>query len=109
VQKLPSLSMKQPCWTTAILSRSPQELIRLPSASHSRTGGAGVANPFSLRAGAPRVTANTWSRESTHTLPTDPSTHPSGSGLGQYASYLNCGTPAAFPVDWAFTLLGTKF
>src|SRR5579863_8711731 len=87
--------MKQPCWVLAISSRFPHELTTLPSASNSITGGAGVARPLSLSAGSPLVTAKTWSRASTHTLPTDPSTHPSGRGLGQDGSYLNCGVPTA--------------
>src|SRR5216684_3083892 len=74
--------MKQPCWVLAIRSRFPHELTTLPSASNSITGGAGVAKFLSLGAISPLVTANTWSRASTHTLPTDPSTHPSGNGLG---------------------------
>src|ERR1700683_1957557 len=87
--------MKQPCWVLAIRSRFPHELTTLPSASNSITGGAGVASPRSLSAGSALVTAKTWSRASTHTLPTDPSTHPSGRGLGQNGSYLNCGASAA--------------
>src|SRR6516162_2087786 len=102
VQKLPSLSMKQPCVVLAIKSRFPQELTTLPSASNSITGGADVAKFLSLSAGSPLVTANTWSRASTHTLPTDPSTQPSGNGLGQNGSYLNCGASTA----WALTWLG---
>src|SRR5258708_6227560 len=92
--------MKQPCWVLAIRSRFPHELTTLPSPSNSITGGAGVAKFLSLGAGSPRVTANTWSRASTHTLPTDPSTHPSGSGLGQDASYLNCGASTAWASIW---------
>src|SRR5579863_5874296 len=92
--------MKQPCWVLAISSRFPHELTTLPSASNSITGGAGVARPLSLGAGSPLVTANTWSRASTHTLPTDPSTHPSGSGLGQDASYLNWGGSTAWALIW---------
>src|SRR5215469_7898931 len=95
VQKLPSLSMKQPCAVFAIRARSPHELTILPSASNSMTGGAGVARFLSLGADSPLVTTNTWSRASTQTLPTDPNTHPSGSGLGQDGSYLNWGTSAA--------------
>src|SRR5713101_1492446 len=93
--------MKQPCWVLAISSRFPHELTTLPSTSNSITGGAGVARFLSLGAGSPLVTANTWSRASTHTLPTDPSTHPSGSGLGQEASYLNCGASTAWALIWA--------
>src|SRR6516165_11421657 len=100
VQKLPSLSMKQPCVVLAIESRFPQELTTLPSASNSITGGADVARFLSLSAGSPLVTANTWSRASTHTLPTDPSTHPSGNGLGQNGSYLNCGTSTVWALSW---------
>src|SRR6516164_11253270 len=92
VQKLPSMSMKQPCGVLAIESRFPHELTTLPSASNSITGGAAVARFLSFGTSSPLVTANTWSRASTHTLPTDPSTHPSGNGLGQNGSYLNCGT-----------------
>src|SRR5258708_9424475 len=92
--------MKHPCWVLAIRSRFPHELTTLPSASNSITGGAGVAKFLSLGAGSPLVTANTWSRASTHTLPTDPSTHPSGSGLGQDASYLNCGASTARALIW---------
>src|SRR6266849_6149880 len=92
--------MKQPCWVLAIRSRFPHELTTLPSASNSITGGAGVAKFLSLGAVSPLVTANTWSRASTHTLPTDPSTHPSGSGLGQDASYLNCGGSTAWALIW---------
>src|SRR5262249_21818913 len=69
-------------------------------ASNSITGGAGVARFLSLGAGSPRVTANTWSRASTHTLPTDPSTHPSGNGLGQNGSYLNCGAATSWALIW---------
>src|SRR5215471_349860 len=94
--------MKQPCGVLAIESRFPHELTTLPSASNSITGGAGVAKFLSLGAGSPLVTANTWSRASTHTLPTDPSTHPSGSGLGQNGSCLNCGAAAA----WALSGVG---
>src|ERR1700674_1944332 len=92
--------MKQPCWVLAIRSRFPHELTTLPSASNSITGGAGVAKFRSFGASSPLVNANTWSRPSTHTLPTDPSTHPSGSGLGQDASYLNCGTSMAWALIW---------
>src|SRR6266850_8493131 len=99
VQKLPSLSMKQPCWVLAITSRLPHELTTLPSASNSITGGAGVARFLSLGAGCPLVTTNTWSRASTQTLPTDPSTHPSGNGFGQDGSYLNCGTATLARAD----------
>src|ERR1700678_2807255 len=87
--------MKQPCWVFATSSRFPPELTTFPPASNSITGGAGVASPRSLSAGSPLVTAKTWSRASTHTLPTDPSTHPSGKGLGQDGSYLNCGVSTA--------------
>src|SRR6266567_1323764 len=83
--------MKQPCGVFAISARFPHELTTLPSASNSMIGGAGVARFLSLGAGCPLVTTNTWSRASTQTLPTDPSTHPSGNGLGQDGSYLNCG------------------
>src|SRR5580692_10110234 len=96
--------MKQPCWVFAISSRFPHELTTLPSASNSITGGAGVASPRSLSAGSALVTAKTWSRASTHTLPTDPSTHPSGRGLGQNGSYLNCGASTA----WAFVRVGDQ-
>src|SRR5215471_21558337 len=92
--------MKQPCGVLAIESRFPQELTTLPSASNSMTGGADVARFLSLGAGSPLVTANTWSRASTHTLPTDPSTHPSGNGLGQNGSYLNCGTSTVWALSW---------
>src|SRR5713226_3124574 len=92
--------MKQPCWVLAIRSRFPHELTTLPSASNSTTGGAAVARFLSLGAGSPLVTANTWSRASTHTLPTDPSTHPSGSGLGQDGSYLNCDALTAWALIW---------
>src|SRR5579863_8173714 len=100
--------MKQPCGVLAISSRFPHELTTLPSASNSITGGAGVAKFLSLGARSPLVTANTWSCESTHTLPTDPSTHPSGSGLGQDGAYLNCGGWAACSLDWAATSLGRE-
>src|SRR5258705_9854904 len=83
--------MKQPCAVFAITARFPHELTTLPSASNSIIGGAGVARFLSLGAGCPLVTTNTWSRASTQTLPTAPSTHPSGNGLGHDASYLNCG------------------
>src|ERR1700676_374350 len=96
--------MKQPCAVLAIKSRFPHELTTLPSASNSITGGAAIAKFLSLGAGAPLVTANTWSRPSTQTLPTDPSTHPSGNGLGQDGSYLNCGTSTV----WALTWLGDQ-
>src|ERR1700680_2544823 len=92
--------MKQPCWVLAIRSRFPHELTTLPTASTSITGGAGVAKFLSLGTSSPLVTANTWSRASTHTLPTDPSTHPSGSGLGQDASYLNCGASTTWALSW---------
>jgi hypothetical protein len=52
------------------------------------TGGAGIAKFLSLGAGSPLVTTNTWSRASTHTLPTDPSTHPSGNGLALQLLFL---------------------
>src|SRR6516165_12357576 len=104
VQKLPSLSMKHPCVVLAIESRFPHELTTLPSASNSITGGAAVARFLSLGTSSPLVTANTWSRASTHTLPTDPSTHPSGNGLGQNGSYLNWGASTA----WALTWLGNE-
>src|SRR5229473_1331333 len=91
--------MKQPCWVLAIKSRLPHELTTLPSASNSITGGAGVARFFSLGAGCPLVRTKTWSRASTQTLPTDPRTHPSGKGLGQDGSYLNCGTATAARAD----------
>src|SRR5882672_3408377 len=91
--------MKQPCAVLAINARLPHELTTLPSASNSIIGGAGVARFLSLGAGAPLVTTNTWSRASTQTLPTDPRTHPSGKGLGQDGSYLNCGTAAGACAD----------
>src|SRR5580765_969183 len=91
--------MKQPCWVLAMRSRFPHELTTLPSSSNSITGGAAVARFFSLGAGCPLVRTKTWSRASTQTLPTDPRTHPSGSGLGQDGSYLNCGTAAAARAD----------
>src|ERR1700687_6258664 len=96
--------MKQPCAVLAINSRFPHELTIFPSASNSLTGGAGVAKFLSLGAGSPLVKTNTWSRASTQTLPTDPSTHPSGNGLGQDGSYLNCGTST----DFAFVLFGER-
>src|SRR5450631_603843 len=96
--------MKQPCRVLAIESGFPHELTTLPSASNSITGGAGIAKFLSLGAGSPLVTANTCSRASTHTLPTDPSTHPSGNGLGQKGSYLNCGISTV----WALTGLGDQ-
>src|ERR1700678_3978590 len=92
--------MKQPCWVFATSSRFPPELTTFPPASNSITGGAGVASPRSLSAGSALVTAKTWSRASTHTLPTDPSTHPSGRGLGQNGSYLNCGTSTVWALSW---------
>src|SRR5258708_11064781 len=95
--------MKQPCWVLAIRSRLPHELTTLPSASNSITGGAGVATFLSLGAMSALVTANTWTRASTHTLPTEPSTHPSGSGLGQDASYLNRGALTPWALLWLAT------
>src|SRR6516225_8461336 len=94
------MSMKQPCGVLAIKSRFPHELTTLPSASNSITGGAAVARFLSFGTISPLVTANTWSRASTHTLPTDPSTHPSGNGLGQNGSYLNCGAPRSWALIW---------
>src|SRR4029077_10433636 len=91
--------MKQPCWVLAIRSRFPHELTTLPSLSNSITGGAGVAKFLSLGAGCPLVKTKTWSRASTQTLPTDPRTQPSGKGLGQEGSYLNCGTATAARAD----------
>src|ERR1700704_4813013 len=91
--------MKQPCAVFAMTARFPHELTTLPSASNSMIGGAGVARFLSLGAGCPLVTTNTWSRASTQTLPTDPSTHPSGNGLGQAGSYLNWGPAAAAGAD----------
>src|SRR5260370_826065 len=74
-------------------------LAPLPSASNSMIGGAGVARLLSLGAGCPRVPTNTWSPASTQPLPTDPSTHPSGNGLGQAGSYFNCGTATLSRAD----------
>src|SRR5437588_3412043 len=91
--------MKQPCGVLAINARFPHELTTLPSASNSIIGGAAIAKFLSLGAGSPLVTANTWSRASTQTLPTDPSTHPSGKGLGQDGSYLNCGASTVARAD----------
>src|SRR3954469_15113502 len=90
--------MKQPCAVLAIKARFPHELTTLPSASNSMTAGAGVARFLSLGAGSPLVKTKTWSRASTQTLPTDPSTHPSGNGFGHDGSNLNCGTSM---VGWA--------
>src|SRR5947209_4722991 len=88
---------------------SPQAFTTLPAGSNSTTGGEGRdlnVPPSAPVVGfapptpsgdvrppvwKPRVTTNTWSLASMQVPPTWPSTHPFGSGLGQFGSTAICG------------------